>query len=306
MKNSVTENYIATTDKLKNNNCNDKKIRLKCNNLDRNENIDYDIIDNFCNALKKNTTFNGTLDISYNNLDEINLFKVMCCAYENKNIIGLNIKCNKVTKMIYNKLLLILENNNIEYLNIQDIELTNQEIKNIIFYSLSKNIKSFKLPFLNKETFQYLIEYLESNDSLTKLHFSININNQINLNNIHNENIINNYQNYINNLKNLFKEFINVIENKINITNVKCKINFQDEEIEEMISFIHSVCEKHKKILKKNKKFTEHKMKVNSSEIMQLLISDITGKNKHIEKFEKEEHTIFDEDAINTIQKLLP
>ncbi|CRG97010.1 conserved Plasmodium protein, unknown function [Plasmodium gallinaceum] len=305
MKNSLTENYIIITDKLKNDKFIEKKIKLKCRNLNINENIDDDIIDNFCNVLKKNKTFIGILDISYNNLNEINLFKVICSVYENKNITGLNIKYNKVTKMIFNKLLLIIENNNLEYLNIQNIELTNQEIKNIIFYTLNKNIKYLKLPYLNQEAFQYLIESLKKNDSLTKLHFFVGINNQNNSNNIHNENIINNYQNTIDNLKNLFKEFLDVIVNKINITNIECKINFQDEELEEMKSFIHSVCEKRKN-LKTNKRFNEQELKINSLEIMKSLIPEITGKNKHIEKFEKEEHIIFEENVINVLQKLLP
>lgn len=204
MENSLTAKYILMSDKLKNNTLFDNKLKLKYNNIDKNEMIDFDVIENFCNILKDNKCFKGVLDISYNNLNEINLFNIMCSVYENKNIIGLNIKNNKITKMIFNKILLILEKNYLKYLNIQNTYINTQEIKNIIFTALNKNITSLKLPHLNIENFQFLIHNLKENNSINKLYFFISYNNQGYKNCIvQDENVINNYEDYINVTQNI-------------------------------------------------------------------------------------------------------
>ncbi|SBT81054.1 conserved Plasmodium protein, unknown function [Plasmodium malariae] len=307
MDNSLITTYILITEKLNSNKFTGHKIKLKSSILCRQEDVDYDVIENFCNVLKKNTSFSGYLDISYNNLNEINLFHVICSVYENKNIRGLNIKGNKITNMIFQKILLNLEHNNFEYLNIQSTQLNDQQIKNIIFSTLNKKVQSLKLPFLNINTFQYLIKYLIYNDSIKKLHFFITYHNEtISKHTQNNENVIGNYQNYVHSLRNLFKQFIQVVEDKANIKNVKCKMNFHDDEIEEMISFINSVCEKHKRNSEKDQKMNEHIMRVTPLEKIQLLISDINGTTKHIEKFEKEVQMTFDKDVITFLQKILP
>ncbi|EUR68112.1 hypothetical protein PFBG_04077 [Plasmodium falciparum 7G8] len=286
MENSLTAKYILMSDKLKNNTLFDNKLKLKYNNIDKNEMIDFDVIENFCNILKDNKCFKGVLDISYNNLNEINLFNIMCSVYENKNIIGLNIKNNKITKMIFNKILLILEKNYLKYLNIQNTYINTQEIKNIIFTALNKNITSLKLPHLNIENFQFLIHNLKENNSINKLYFFISYNNQGYKNCIvQDENVINNYEDYINvtqnikigNVKDLFKELLTVIEKKTNIQCVKCDADCNDKELNEIISFINSTCKKHKNNLEKVQVINDNKIQINSFEKMKLLISDING-----------------------------
>ncbi|GAW83748.1 hypothetical protein, conserved [Plasmodium gonderi] len=304
---SLTTQYILITEKLK---CNEfvcKKIKLKPSVPGRNEQIDYDVIDNFCDALKNNISFNGYIDISQNNLNEIYLFHILCSVHENKNISGLNIKGNKITSMLFNKILLILENNNFKYLNIQDTEISTQEIKNIIFSSLHKKIESLKLPSLNLETFEFMIEYLRDNNSVEKLHFLMFYSNQMNFTlKQYNENINNNFENYIHNLKNLMKKFLNVVEKKENIKSIKFEIDFHDEEIDEMMEFIHSACERHRIGASGGHGLSENKLRINSMEKIQLLMSDIGGMNRHIEKFEKEVSIPFDKDVISFLQKMLP
>ncbi|SOV16589.1 conserved Plasmodium protein, unknown function [Plasmodium gaboni] len=306
IESSLTAKYILMCDKLRNNTLSDNKLKLKYNNVHKNEMIDYDVIENFCNILKDNKSFKGVLDISYNNLNEINLFNIMCSVYENKNIIGLNIKNNKISKMIFNKILLILEKNYLEYLNIQNTYINTQEIKNIIFTALNKNIISLKLPYLNIENFQFLINNLKDNNSINKLYFFISYNNQGYKNCIvEDENVINNYDDYTNNVKDLFKELLTVIEKKTNIKCVKCDADCHDKELNEIISFINSTCEKHKNNLEKIHIINDNKMQINSFEKMKLLISDINGKGKHIEKFEREEKIVLDNDVITFLEKML-
>lgn len=201
MHNILSIKYLKLAEELKNNNFSEIKLNLKCNNLcaeNKNEVIDYNIIENFCNALKNNKSFNGIIDISYNNLNEINLFNLICNVSQNKKIVGLNVKGNIITKMIFKKLLLIIESNNIEYLNIQNTQLSNQEIRNVIFSSLNNNIKILKLHFLTLQNFLFLIKYIKENNNLQKIHFYISYNTEVaNTLNIKNENAIQSYPLYI-------------------------------------------------------------------------------------------------------------
>ncbi|VTZ71218.1 conserved Plasmodium protein, unknown function [Plasmodium chabaudi chabaudi] len=309
MNNILSIKYLKRTEELKNDNLNKTKLNLKCKNLGMGkkiEIIDYNIIENFCNALKTNKTFEGILDISNNNLNEINLFNVICSVSENKKIIGLNTKGNIITKMIFKKLLLIIESNNIEYLNIQNTQLNNQEIKNIIFSSLNNNIKILKLHFLTLQNFIFLIKYLKENNHLQKIHFYLTYNTEVvNTPNIKNENASQAYPLYIHNLRKAFKEFLQVVENKVNIINVKCETDICDAEIKEMINYITHICNKHVKIQNDDQQNSKKEMEINSMEKVQLLLSDISGKQKHIKKFEKELPIVFDKDIIAFVQKIL-
>ncbi|CAD2114188.1 conserved Plasmodium protein, unknown function [Plasmodium vinckei] len=310
MHNILSIKYLKLTEELKNDNFNERKLNLKWNNLGmgkKNEIIDCNIIENFCNALKNNKSFEGIIDISNNNLNEINLFNLICSINENKKIIGLNAKGNIITKMIFKKLLLIIESNSIEYLNIQNTQLNNQEIKNIIFSSLNNNIKILKLHFLTLQNFLFLIKYIKENNNLQKIHFYLTYNTElVNTPNIKNENATQAYPLYIHNLRKAFKEFLQVIENKINIINVKCKTDIYDTEIKEMIDYTTHVCNKHVKIQYNDKQNSKKEMEINSMEKVQLLLPDINGKQKHIKKFEKELPIVFDKDIIAFIQKIMP
>ncbi|CDU20888.1 conserved Plasmodium protein, unknown function [Plasmodium yoelii] len=305
MDNVLSMNYLKLTEELKKNNLDKIKLSLKCNNLCV-ENIDYNIIENFGKSLKNNKSFKGIIDISYNNLNEINLFNLICNISQNKQIIGLNIKGNVITKMILKKILLIIETNYIEYLNIQHTKLNNQEIRNIIFSSLNNNVKILKLHFLTLNNFLFLIKYIKENSSLQKIHFYITYKTEIINNlNIKNENDIQLYPLYIHNLRKAFKEFLEAIENKDKIINVKCKTDIYDSEIKETINYITHVCNKHVCIQKRNKENCQKGMEINSLEKVKLLLSDINGKERHIKKFEKELPIVFDKDVLEFIQKTL-
>ncbi|KOB85681.1 hypothetical protein PFDG_01190 [Plasmodium falciparum Dd2] len=253
------------SDNRKNNTFFDNNLKLKTNNIDKKERIDFDVIENFCHFLKYNKCFKGVLDISYTTLTEINLLNNMGGEHENKNILG------------------------------SDIKIT-----------LNKNITSLKLPHLNIENFQFLIHNLKENNSINKLYFFISYNNQGYKNCIvQDENVINNYEDYINNVKDLFKELLTVIEKKTNIQCVKCDADCNDKELNEIISFINSTCKKHKNNLEKVQVINDNKIQINSFEKMKLLISDINGKGKHIEKFEREEKIVLDHDVITFLEKML-
>ncbi|KJP88694.1 hypothetical protein AK88_01575 [Plasmodium fragile] len=307
---SLTTKYILMTERLKGNELEGKKLKLKACASGRKESIDsidHDVIEQFCDALKTNTSFSGYLDISYNDLNETCLFHILCTVYERKNINGLNLRGNKITSMLFNKILLILENNNFEYINVQNTELNNQQIKNIIFCSLNNRVKFIKLPFLNLNTFQFLVEYLRDNDSVEKLHFFMSYGHQMNSSLTQDdENIRNNFENYVHNLKNALKEFIDVIENKANVKDVKCEIDFHDQEIDEMVCFIHAACERHRRMAEDGQGLLENRMHISSTEKMLLLMPDIDGRTKHVEKFEKEVPITFDKDVISFLQKMLP
>ncbi|VWU50830.1 conserved protein, unknown function [Hepatocystis sp. ex Piliocolobus tephrosceles] len=315
METCLTSNYIKITEKLKSPNFSPQKIKLKSKNLNNNGNnnyndiIDCDIIECFCEALQNNTTFKGKLDLSYNNLNELHLFNILSTVYENENISGINIKHNKITKLVLNKLLLIINNKaNIKYLNIQNTYLNNQEIKNIIYSSLSHNyIETLKLPYLHIEVFPFFIKHLNENNFINKLHILITSRDFINSNNsIFHDNAKETYENCIQKLRKLFKELYNVVENKENIKNVKFEIDFHDQEIEDLIDCIKYTCEKHKESLKKEQKNNEDAIEISSFEKIQLLMSDIKGTKKHIKKFEKEVPLHFNKDIVNLIQKMLP
>ncbi|GAB69201.1 hypothetical protein PCYB_146300 [Plasmodium cynomolgi strain B] len=307
---SLTTKYILMTELLKGNQLEGKKLKLKAcapGTKEPIDPIDHDVIEQFCDALKRNTSFNGYLDISYNDLNETCLFHILCTVYESKNIIGLNLRGNKITSMLFNKILLILESNNFEYINVQNTELNNQQIKNIIFCSLNKRVKFIKLPFLNLDTFHFLVEYLHDNNSLEKLHFFMSYSHQMNSSRTQDdENITNNFENYVHNLKNALKEFLDVIENKENVKDVKCEIDFHDQEVDEMVCFIHAACERHRRMEEDGQGLRDNRMHISSTEKMLLLMPDIDGRNKHIEKFEKEVPVTFDKDVISFLQKMLP
>ncbi|EUD66084.1 hypothetical protein C922_03554 [Plasmodium inui San Antonio 1] len=290
---SLTTKYILMTERLKGNQLEGKKLKLKVcapgtkepiDSIDPNapsdpsDPIDHDVIEHFCDALKRNTSFNGYLDISYNDLNETCLFHILCTVYECKNITGLNLRGNKITSMLFNKILLILESNNFEYINVQRTELNNQQIKNIIFCSLNKRVKFIKLPFLNLDTFQFLVEYLSDNESVEKLHFFMSYHHQMNsFLTEDDENITNNFENYVHNLKNALKEFLDVIENKENVMDVKCEIDFHDEEVDELVCFIHAACERHRRMAGDGPGLRENRMHISSTEKMLLLMPDIDG-----------------------------
>ncbi|ANQ11139.1 Uncharacterized protein PCOAH_00052970 [Plasmodium coatneyi] len=307
---SLTTKYILMTERLKDNQLEGKKVKLKVcppGTKEPIDPIDHDVIEQFCDALKRNTSFNGYLDISYNDLNETCLFNILCTVYECKNITGLNLRGNKITNMLFNKILLILESNNFEYINVQKTELNNQQIKNIIFCSLNKGVKFIKLPFLNLDTFHFLVEYLRDNNSVQKLHFSMSYGHQMNSSLTQDdENIANNFENYVHNLKNALKEFLDVIENKENVKDVKCEIDFHDQEVDEMVCFIQAACERHRRMEGDGQELLENRMNITSTEKMLLLMPDIDGRNKHIEKFEKEVPVTFDKDVISFLQKMLP
>lgn len=198
---SLTTKYILMTEQLKDNQMEGKKLKLKAcapGTKEPMDPIDHDVIEQFCDALKKNTSFNGYLDISYNDLNETCLFHILCTVYRSKSITGLNLKGNKITNMLFNKILLILESNNFEYINVQNTELNNQQIKNIIFSLLNKKVKFIKLPFLNLDTFLFLVEYLRDNNSVEKLHFFMSYGHEMNSSLTQDdENIKNNFENYV-------------------------------------------------------------------------------------------------------------
>lgn len=249
------------------------------------------------------------LDISLNNLNETNLFQIISSVYDNKKIIGLNLKYNKLTENILKKIISIIEEKkHFEYLNIQYTFLNYQAIKQIIFYSLNKNnIKTLKLPSLNLNAFQTLVQNLKNNTSLNKLYFSITSDANINKLNTNTENELLDKKQHIliNNLKKTFNTFLDVIENKTNLLKIKCDIDFKDDEFEELTDSLVSICEEHKEILEKENKIKKNKMIINSKEIMNLLKTDILEENIHIPKFEKEESKLFEPDAVNIIQKML-
>ncbi|CAG9472449.1 unnamed protein product [Plasmodium vivax] len=310
---SLTTKYILMTERLKGNQLEGRKLKLKAcapgtkEPIDPIDPIDHDVIEQFCDALKRNTSFKGYLDISHNDLNETCLFHILCSVYESKNITGMNLRGNKITNMLFNKILLILESNNLEYINVQNTELNNQQIKNIIFCSLNRRLKFMKLSFLNLDTFQFLVEYLRDNDSVEKLHFFMSYGHQMNSSRTQDdENIANNFENYVHNLKNALKEFLDVIENKANVKEVRCEIDFHDQEVDEMVCFIHAACERHRRMEGDDQGLLENGMQITSSEKMLLLMPDIDGRNKHIEKFEKEVPFTFDKDVISFLQKMLP
>ncbi|SBS88791.1 conserved Plasmodium protein, unknown function [Plasmodium ovale curtisi] len=302
MENSLTANYIRVTEQLRNGRLIDEKLKLE----GINEHVDYDVIESFCDELKKNTTFSGELNISHNNLNEVNMFNIICSVHENKKITGLNVEGNKITKMIFNKILLLLEKENFHHLNIQSTQLNNQEIKNVIFSTLNNNIKSLKLPPLDLETFPFLIKHLKGNNSIERLHFLIS-HNQMNASFKRNdENVANAFMDYVHVNIILFKDLLEVVEIKENVKTVKCNINFYDDEIEELVTFINCVCERRANTFNNSLTWNDNKMKITSQEKMQLLMPDITGAHKHIEKFEREVQVALDADIIKLLQKMLP
>ncbi|EDL44182.1 hypothetical protein, conserved [Plasmodium vivax] len=330
---SLTTKYILMTERLKGNQLEGRKLKLKAcapgtkEPIDPIDPIDHDVIEQFCDALKRNTSFKGYLDISHNDLNETCLFHILCSVYESKNITGMNLRGNKITNMLFNKILLILESNNLEYINVQNTELNNQQIKNIIFCSLNRRLKFMKLSFLNLDTFQFLVEYLRDNDSVEKLHFFMSYGHQMNSSRTQDdENIANNFENYVHvryrqarycpyymghthrgflppvvkkksafslrhirtvllppflappqNLKNALKEFLDVIENKANVKEVRCEIDFHDQEVDEMVCFIHAACERHRRMEGDDQGLLENGMQITSSEKMLLLMPDIDG-----------------------------